>query len=76
MTMTRMVMMIIGGIVVIVASSGCLIPSANYGGDSTKWHRHFTLTAVMMMMVMIEIMITVMMIKMRTITAVKKWIHV
>ena len=41
MMMTLRVMMIIGGIVVIVAQSGCLIPSANYGGDKMA-QRHFT----------------------------------
>ena len=46
--MTTLVMMIIGGFVVIAGASGCLIPSANYEGDSTKWHRHFTPTVVMM----------------------------
>ena len=44
----ELVMMIIGGFVVIAGASGCLIPSANYEGDSTKWHRHFTPTVVMM----------------------------
>ena len=32
--MTTLVMMIIGGFVVIAGASGCLIPSANYGGTA------------------------------------------